>query len=139
MSAGALARAFNAWVAAQELAISENDASAVALEHELSIRSLSEAHSAAMSLSRSESEFVTQKLAVAQAELEQLASELAAKKASVKSLSARLSAEKAANGELQSTIVDQRRAWKVAATLRWSGRHGHMADINSPRPLETSL
>ena len=83
--------------------------------------------------------FVVAKLLEALEELEQLVSELAAKKASVKSLSARLSAEKAANGELQSTIVDQRRAWKVAATLRWSGRHGHMADINSPRPLETSL
>lgn len=39
MSAGAVARAFNAWIAAQELAAAENDASAVALEHELSIRS----------------------------------------------------------------------------------------------------
>jgi len=39
----------------------------------------------------------------------------------------------------QAIVADHRHAWKIAATLRWSGRHGHMADINSPERLETSL
>ena len=54
-------------------------------------------------------------------------------------LNDQLMQHKAALSESQTRIADHRLAWKVAATLRWSGQHGHMANIDSPRRLEMSL